>query len=157
ASVASGDVFSLFQSGTKLLQDLASQPAETEDSGPRTDEAYGGSGGWGSTAALTATGATVAGEEVNLGLQPLREPFEAMNGQRALFGAFGDKVITEKELRETAEDPDAPVELKRAARHVLDHPDLLERMSRSRDGDDVGIARSDVDLALEQARGGGGG
>src|SRR5262249_28337511 len=64
---------------------------------------------------------------------------------------------TEKELRETAEDPDAPVELKRAARYVLDHPDLLERLSRSRDGDDVGIAPSDVDLALEQARGGGGG
>jgi hypothetical protein len=41
---------------------------------------------------------------------------------------------------ETAEDPDAQIELKRAARYLLDHPDLLERLSRSRDGSDVGIA-----------------
>src|SRR5262249_60338226 len=58
ASVASGDVFSLFQSSTKLLQDLASQPAETEYSGPRTAEAYGGSDGGASTRTRNAPGAT---------------------------------------------------------------------------------------------------
>ena len=78
-----------------------------------------------------------------------------MNRDHGLFGAFGDKVITEKELRETAEDPDAPLELKRAARYVLDHPDLMERLSRSRDGGDHGIARSDVDLVMEENRTGG--
>ncbi len=71
-----------------------------------------------------------------------------MNRDHGLFGAFGDKVITEKELRETAEDPDAPIDLKRAARYLLDHPDLMERLSRSKDGGDQGIARSDVDLAM---------
>ena len=55
-------------------------------------------------------------------------------------------MITEKELRETAEDPDAPLELKRAARYVLDHPDLLDRLFRSQDGDDAGIARGDIEL-----------
>ena len=34
------------------------------------------------------------------------------------LGLAGDKVITEKELRETAEDPDSPVDLKRAARYI---------------------------------------
>ena len=72
-----------------------------------------------------------------------------MNRDHGFLGAFGDKVITEKELRETAEDPEAPVDLKRAARYVLDHPELLERLSRSKDGDDQGIARSDIDLADE--------
>ena len=51
--------------------------------------------------------------------------------------------------------PDAPVDLKRAARYILDHPDLLERLSRSRDGSDQGIARTDVDLVEEENRTGG--
>ncbi|HVP60666.1 MAG TPA: hypothetical protein VMT11_08910 [Myxococcaceae bacterium] len=84
-------------------------------------------------------------------LDTLRRNFDAMNRDHGFLGAFGDKVITEKELRETAEDPDAPLDLKRAARYILDHPDLLERLSRSKDGGDQGIARSDIDLAAEEA------
>ena len=154
AGLATGDVFSILQNSTKLLQDLASQPAETEYTGPLADEAYGGSEGWASTAVLTATGTGETDAEELRALQTLRDEFDPLNRDHGFLGAFGDKVITEKELRETAEDPDAPLELKRAARYVLDHPDLLERLSRSRDGGDVGIAPSDVDLALEQARGG---
>jgi hypothetical protein len=155
ASVASGDVFSIFQNSTRLLQDLASQPAETEYNGPLEDEAYGGSEGWASTASLTVAGSAEGDAEEIQALETLRDAFEAMNRDHGLFGAFGDKVITEKELRETAEDPDAPLELKRAAQYVLDHPELMERLSRSRDGSDVGTAPSDIDLALEQARSGG--
>ena len=155
ASVATGDVFSIFQNSTQLLQDLASQPAETEYTGPLADEAYGGSEGWASTAGLTVSGSGEGDAEELRALQTLRDAFDQMNRDHGFLGAFGDKVITEKELRETAEDPDAPLELKRAARYVLDHPDLLEQLSRSRDGGDVGIAPSDVDLMLEQARGGG--
>ena len=90
-------------------------------------------------------------------LETLARNFDAMNRDHGLFGAFGDRVITEKELRETSEDPDAPLELKRAARYVLDHPDLMERLSGSRDGGDQGIARSDVDLVREENRTGTGG
>ena len=157
ASVATGDVFSILQNSTRLLQDLASQPAETEYTGPLADEAYGGSEGWASTAGLTVSSSGEGDAEELRALQTLRDAFEQMNRDHGFLGAFGDKVITEKELRETAEDPDAPLELKRAARYVLDHPDLLEQLSRSREGDDVGIAPSDVDLMLEQARGGGSG
>lgn len=88
-------------------------------------------------------------------LETLGRNFDAMNRDHGVFGAFGDRVITEKELRETSEDPDAPLELKRAARYVLDHPDLMERLSGSRDGGDQGIARSDVDLVREENRTGG--
>src|SRR6202008_3719681 len=35
------------------------------------------------------------------------------------------------------------------ARYLLDRPDLLDRLSRSRDGGDQGIARGDIDLADE--------
>ncbi|HEY1907542.1 MAG TPA: hypothetical protein VGG91_15960, partial [Myxococcaceae bacterium] len=93
-------------------------------------------------------GADVDPEEQSA-LDTLARSFDALNRDHGFLGAFGDKVITEKELRETAEDPDAPVDLKRAARYVLDHPDLLERLSRSRDGRDSGIARGDIDLAAE--------
>src|SRR5262249_32105079 len=82
-------------------------------------------------------------------LDTLARSFDALNRDHGFLGAFGDKVITEKELRETAEDPDAPADRKRAARYVLDHPDLLESLSRSRDGSDQGIARGDIDLAAE--------
>ena len=90
-------------------------------------------------------------------LDTLRRNFDPMNRDHGFLGAFGDKVITEKELRETAEDPDASLELKRAARYILDHPDLMERLSRSRDGDDQGIARGDIDLAAEKSSSGEGG
>ncbi|HZX43366.1 MAG TPA: hypothetical protein VFE93_16115 [Myxococcaceae bacterium] len=114
--------------------------------------------------ALVASGTDVEGSaigdvdpEEKRALDTLRQNFDAMNRDHGFLGAFGDKVITEKELRETAEDAEAPLDLKRAARYVLDHPDLLERLSRSRDGDDQGIARSDVDLAAEQSSSGTGG
>ena len=155
ASVTSGDVFGIFQSSTQLLQDLASQPAETEYTGPAADEAYGGSDGWASTASLTVSGGTTGDPEELEALETLRDAFEAMNRDHGFLGGFGDKVITEKELQETAEDPDAAIDLKRAARYVLDHPDLLERLSRSRDGRDTGIATGDVDLVLQEARSGG--
>jgi len=88
-------------------------------------------------------------------LDTLSRNFDAMNRDHGFLGLAGDKVITDKELRETAEDPEAPVDLKRAARYVLDHPDLLDRLSRSKDGDDQGIARSDIDLADESRSTGG--
>ena len=106
--------------------------------------------------ALSVSSADEDPEEARA-LETLGRNFDAMNRDHGLFGAFGDRVITEKELRETSEDPDAPLELKRAARYVLDHPDLMERLSGSRDGDDHGIARSDVDLVREESRTGIGG
>lgn len=173
---ATGDVFTLMQGSTHLLKDLAGAAAETEYT-PRTDEAHGGTDGWApaSSARTTsaaddgadadasapddpATGTTSVGDvgpEERQALETLARNFDAMNRDHGLFGAFGDKVITEKELRETAEDPDAPVDLKRAARYILDNPDLMERLSRSKDGSDQGIARSDVDLVMEQNRTGG--
>ncbi|MGZ6140261.1 MAG: hypothetical protein ACXWLA_06285 [Myxococcaceae bacterium] len=173
---ATGDVFTLMQGSTHLLKDLADSAAETEYAPPK-DEAYGGTDGWApASSALAApvadaavdrdadVAAASAGapddsltdatsvDDVDLeerqALQTLARSFDAMNRDHGLFGAFGDKVITEKELRETAEDPDAPIDLKRAARYILDHPDLMERLSRSRDGSDQGIALNDVDLAI---------
>ena len=145
---ATGDVVTLMQGSTQLLKDLASSAAETEYA-PPTDEAYGGTDGWApaSSAATTSVsavaddgdGAPTAADvataedagvdaapvddvdaEERRALDTLARNFDAMNRDHGLFGAFGDKVITEKELRETAEDPDAPLELKRAARYVLD-------------------------------------
>ena len=173
---ATGDFVTLLQGSAQLLKDLAASAAETEYAPPK-DEAYGGTDGWAPSPSLRATGtpsdpspvedtgaaavpATVAdtfstddGPEEKRALDTLARNFDAMNRDHGFLGAFGDKVITEKELRETAEDPDAPVDLKRAARYVLDHPDLLDRLSRSRDGGDQGIARSDIDLARERGRG----
>lgn len=165
---ATGDFVTLMQGSTQLLKDLASGAAETEYAPPK-DEAYGGTDGWAPRASQTAS-ATGGAEEIEaaddprLGvpsgsdedpeetraLETLRKNFDAMNRDHGFLGAFGDKVITEKELRETAEDPDAPLELKRAARYILDHPDLMERLSRSKDGGDQGIARSDVDLVEQE-------
>jgi hypothetical protein len=171
---ATGDFVTLMQGSTQLLKDLAASAAETEYAPPK-DEAYGGTDGWAPSASLQAsttaddpaaadviaddaapaavTDAVVAGEdtEEQRALDTLSRNFDSMNRDHGLFGAFGDKVISEKELRETAEDPDASIDLKRAARYVLDHTDLLERLSRSKDGDDQGIARSDIDLADESA------
>ena len=172
---ATGDFVTLMQGSTKLLKDLAEGAAETEYAPPR-DEAYGGTDGWAPTASLRASGpgddpapggSTIGEEGVDTvadslvaapdgdpeerrALETLTRSFDALNRDHGFLGAFGDKVITEKELRETAEDPEAPLDLKRAARYVLDHPDLMERLSRSRDGDDHGIARSDIDLAEER-------
>src|SRR5262249_50082840 len=139
--------------------------AETEYAPPK-DEAYGGADGWAPTASLRATGSqddsapvgdpdsdavssTDEDPDEKQALDTLSRNFDAMNRDHGFLGLAGDKVITEKELRETAEDSDAPVDLKRAARYILDNPDLLDRLSRSRDGDDQGIARSDIDLARE--------
>ena len=169
---ATGDFVTLIQGSTQLLKDLAASAAETEYAAPK-DEAFGGTDGWAPSASLGATGgaedlaaadatdaamasarvadviSTDEDPEERRALDTLSRNFDAMNRDHGLFGAFGDKVITQKELRETAEDPDAPVDLKRAARYILDHPDLMDRLSRSRDGDDSGIARSDIDLARE--------
>src|SRR5215468_3490088 len=173
-----GDFVTLIEGSTKLLKDLAGSAAETEYTPPK-DEAYGGTDGWAPTASLRTTGtgddpAPVEDPEANAvpatvtdavssdedpeekrALDTLSRNFDAMNRDHGFLGLAGDKVITEKELRETAEDPDAPVDLKRAARYVLDHPDLLDRLSRSKDGDDQGIARSDIDLADESRSTGG--
>ena len=169
---ATGDFVTLMQGSAQLLKDLAASAAETEYAPPK-DEAYGSTDGWAPSASLVTTGTadetapveasqddpvlgipteTVVGDENSeetRALDTLSWNFDAMNRDHGFLGAFGDKVITEKELRETAEDPDAPVDLKRAARYILDHPDLLDRLSRSKDGDDQGIARSDIDLARE--------
>ena len=175
---ATGDFVTLMQGSTSLLKDLAGSAAETEYAPPK-DEAYGGTDGWAPTASLRA-GATasdsapvegladdaapsavtdaITGDEdpeEKRALDTLSRNFDAMNRDHGFLGAFGDKVVTEKELRETAEDPDGPVDLRRAARYILDHPDLLDRISRSKDGDDQGIARSDIDLVDGRATTGG--
>ena len=167
--VATGDVVTLMQGSTQLMKDLAASSAETEYA-PRADEAYGGADGWAPAASdgtdvtdspeLSAGGSDVDSDvdpEEAQALETLAGRFDDFNRDHGLFGAFGDKVITEKELRETAEDPDAPLDLKRAARYVLDNPDLMDRLARSKDGSDQGIARGDVDLALAEDRSGGGG
>ncbi|RPH70921.1 MAG: hypothetical protein EHM78_09470 [Myxococcaceae bacterium] len=175
---ATGDFVTLMQGSTQLLKDLAASAAETEYAPPK-DEAYGGTDGWAPTASLRANGAADARSGVNdsegdavsgaitdpvlvgpsdgedpdekRALETLARNFDALNRDHGFLGAFGDKVITEKELRETAEDPDAPIDLKRAARYVLDHPDLLDRLLRSKDGDDSGVARGDIELAREES------
>src|SRR5262245_25239202 len=174
---ATGDFVTLMQGSAQLLKDLAASAAETEYAPPK-DEAYGSTDGWAPTASLEANGAAGApsdpdgpdgdgvseavtdpvlvapgdGEdpEEKRALDTLARNFDALNRDHGVLGAFGDRVITEKELRETAEDPDASLDLKRAARYVLDHPDLLERLLRSKDGDDQGIAWSDIELAREE-------
>ena len=166
-----GDFVTLLEGSAKLFKDLAGSAAETEYAPPK-DEAYGGTDGWAPSASLraadaddlapveapendavpaTVTDAVPVDEdpEEKRALDALSRNFDAMNRDHGFLGLAGDKVITEKELRETAEDPDAPLDLKRAARYILDHPDLLDRLSRSKDGDDQGIARSDIDLARE--------
>ncbi|HET6983536.1 MAG TPA: hypothetical protein VFI53_15440, partial [Myxococcaceae bacterium] len=173
---ATGDFVTLMQGSTQLLKDLASSAAETEYAPPE-DEAYGGTDGWAPTASLRATDggdsvsleaaaddgpdASVVADPVLAAtdddadpeeiqaLDTLAQNFEALNPDRRFFDVAGDKVITEKELQQAAENPDAPLDLKRAARYVLDHPDLLDELARSRDGDAPGIARSDLDLVRE--------
>ncbi len=163
---ATGDFVTLMQGSTQLLKDLAGQrggdrvraaegrglrrhgrlgtriarASATDDDLAAMDPAVARRAGGGDRSIVGAED-----PEERQALDTLARNFDAMNRDHGLFGAFGDKVITEKELRETAEDPDAPVDLKRAARYVLDHPDLMERLSRSRDGGDQGIARSDID------------
>jgi hypothetical protein len=173
---ASGDFVTLMEGSTKLLKDLAGSAAETEYA-PAKDEAYGGTDGWAPTASVRTTApraepapvedqegvavpatvadavSTVEDPEEKRALDTLARNFDTMNRDHGFLGLAGDRVITEKELRETAEDPDASVDLKRAARYILDHPDLLDRLSRSKDGDDQGIARSDIDLAREPGSG----
>lgn len=143
---ATGAFVTLMQGSAQLLKDLAASAAETEYAPPK-DEAYGGTDGWAASASLGATGiadetqaveaspddpssgiaiGTVVSDEnpaETRALDSLSRNFDAMNWDHGFLGAFGDKVITEKELRETAEDPDAPVDLKRAARYILDHPE----------------------------------
>jgi hypothetical protein len=166
---ATGDVFTMLDGGSKLLQDLAGNSAETEYVAAPKDEAFGGTDGWAATSDLggaspsagqasslasTSDSAGPVDEEAVRALQTLRSSFDSANRDHGFFGLFGDKVITEKELRETAEDPDGSLELKRAARYLLDHPDLLDQVARSKDGSDQGIAPADLDLALEDARAG---
>jgi hypothetical protein len=151
---ATGDVFTLVDGGTKLLHDLAGSPAETEYVAPPKDEAFGGTDGWAAAPTVTSGGTRSVDEEAVQSLQTLRDSFDALNRDHGFLGWFGDKVVTEKELRETSEDPDGSPALKRAARYLLDHPDLLDRVSRSKDGSDRGFVRADLDLALEDARAG---
>lgn len=169
---ATGDFVTLIQGSTQFLKDLAGSAAETEYA-PAQDEAYGGADGWAPTASLQAgapaddltavdtipdevaaagltdPGSGVDDPEERQALDALARNFDALNRDGGTFGLSADRVLSERELRVAAEDPDAPIDLKRAARYVLDHPDLLDRLSRSRDGDDTGIARADIDLARE--------
>jgi hypothetical protein len=169
---ATGDFVTLIQGSTQFLKDLAGSAAETEYA-PAQDEAYGGADGWAPTAslqagapadeftavdtipdevaaaALTDPGSGVDDPEERQALDALARNFDALNRDGGTFGLSADRVLSERELRVAAEDPGAPIDVKRAARYVLDHPDLLDRLSRSRDGDDTGIARADIDLARE--------
>jgi len=150
-----GDFVTLMKGSQALLQDLASSAAETEYAPPK-DEAYGGTDGW----APAATASVVADAPADVvdpeeeddpeerrALETLGKNFDAMNRDHPFWAPVESKVLTEHELRETSDDPDAPLELKRAARYVLDHPDLMDRLLRSKDGGDLGIARSDIALA----------
>jgi len=162
---ATGDFVTLMQGSTQLLKDLAASAAETEYAPPR-DEAYGGTDGWAPTTSARANSASDEPDPVELAdaaapfdldpeekraLDTLSQNFDVLNRDHGTLRLLENKVITEQELHETAEDPDAPLELKRAARYVLDHPDLMARLSRSKDRDQQGIARSDIDLAREQS------
>jgi len=159
---ATGDFVTLMQGSTQLLKDLASSAAETEYAPPE-DEAYGGTDGWAPTASLRAsetddslsleaTDDDATDPEELQALDTLARNFDALNREPAFF-ASGDRVITEKELQVAAEDPETPLDLKRAARYVLDHPDLLDELARSKDGDAPGIARGDLDLARDSRLG----
>src|SRR5262249_54284327 len=159
---ATGDFVTLLQGSTSLLKDLAGSAAETEYAPPK-DEAYGGTDGWAPTASLRA-GATaddsapverladdaapsvvtdaITGDEdpeEKRALDALSRNFDAMNRDHGFLGLAGDKVITEKELRETAEDPDAPVDLDRKGVEKRNRPDLRDRRCRYKDGGDRGI------------------
>src|SRR5262249_51702915 len=153
--------------------DLASTAAQTEYA-PAEDEAYGGTDGWAPTPSLAAGGedagsdADVSGARDDGALEGLDvtaeadpEEIEALDAPAPDFDAFNrplgflapakDRVISEDELRQAAEDPGGSLELKRAARYVLDHPDLLERLARSRDDGGSGFSRGDIDLVRDVA------
>jgi hypothetical protein len=182
---ATGDFVTLMQGSAKLLKDLAGNAAETEYAPPR-DEAYGGADGWAPTASARSNAATDDADPVELpedavgpaavsddpavfaasdsdpdpeerrALDTLSRNFDAINRDHGPLRLLENRVITEQELHEIAEDPDAPLELKRAARYILDHPDLMERLSRSKDRGQHGISRSDIDLIREEKRTSGG-
>ncbi len=182
---ATGDFVTLMQGSTHLLKDLAGSAAETEYAPPK-DEAYGGTDGWAPTTSARVNAASDDADRVEVAesavssaaatddplvaaasdsdqdpeearaLDTLSRSFDALNRDHGPLRLLENKVVTEQELRETAEDPVAPLELKRAARYLLDHPDLMERLSRSKDRDQTGIARSDIDLARQEATTSGG-
>jgi len=63
-------------------------------------------------------------------------------------------VISRTELERISEDPSASIELKRAVRYLLDHPETFDRFGRSKGQDDQGLSRKDLDLAILDLGGG---
>jgi hypothetical protein len=84
-------------------------------------------------------------------LQTLLASFDELN--RWTNGILPpDKVLSRDELQAAASDADTSPSLKRALRYVLDHPTLLNRLSRSTGFGVTGMSRSDLQLGIEDAR-----
>jgi len=71
---------------------------------------------------------------------------DAGGGEFLGLGPSG--VISRTELERISEDGSASLELKRAARYLLDHPDLFDRYGRTKGPSDVGLGRTDLQLAI---------
>ena len=66
----------------------------------------------------------------------------------AFLGMGPSGVISRNELQRISEDANASVELKRAARYLLDHAEVFDRFGRSKGANDEGLSRKDVELAI---------
>jgi hypothetical protein len=83
-------------------------------------------------------------------LQTLLASFDDLNRWNGIVPP--DKVLSREELAAAASDADTSPSLKRALRYVLDHPTLLNRLSRSTGLGVMGMSRSDLQLGIEDAR-----
>jgi len=131
------------------------------------------------TAAMTGTGssdgdaASDSASEVDAASGPdaaelSDDDAEAVAAFRVLLQHFGELdagggwflglgpsgVISRLELQRISEDGSAPVELKRAVRYLLDHPEMFDRFGRSKGASDEGLSRKDLELALADLGGG---
>jgi hypothetical protein len=66
----------------------------------------------------------------------------------AFLGLGPSGVISRAELQRISEDASASVELKRAARYLLDHAEVFDRFGRSKGANDEGLSRKDLELAV---------
>ena len=70
-----------------------------------------------------------------------------------ILGIGPSGVISRDELQRISEDPSASIELKRAVRYLLDHPETFDKFGRSKGPSDVGLSRVDLKLAIEDLGG----
>ena len=97
-----------------------------------------------------STGTRAAGGSDELSaLQTILASFDSLNDRNPFFG---DKVLSREELERAASSADTSPALKRALRYVLDHPALLDRLSRSKGFGVSGMSRSDLEIGIEDAR-----